>query len=176
MPSAWRLAYQCEPTFRQSTELTLEGQWLLAGDRDRTLSLEPISLSASCHSILLLPAGFLGCFERDLVLGHTVGSCGCSGSLYVCVCLQTTTRGWFLAQGFASTKASSFPSFCFLRPAWVFQMSGFCLFSCKWTLLFLRNTGEQLEQWENGKNNTNPSHSSWHWQPECCVVWQRAET
>lgn len=63
------------------------------------------------------------------------------------------------------------PQACF-----VFQMRSFCFLSCSWALLFLRNTGEQLEQWGNGKNNTNPAYSSWHWQPECCLVWQRAET
>lgn len=58
----------------------------------------------------------------------------------------------------------------------VLQIGVFFLLSYSWTLLFLRSTGEQLQQWENGKNNTNPAYSSWHWQPECCLVWQRAET
>lgn len=77
---------------------------------------------------------------------------------------------------FASTKVNGYPSCSFLRLAFTSQMSVFFLLSYSWTLLFLGSTGEQLQQWENGKNNTNPAYSSWHWQPECCLVWQRAET
>lgn len=39
-------------------------------------------------------------------------------------------QGWFSVWKFASTKANGRPSFPFLRPAFVFQMSGFCLVSC----------------------------------------------
>lgn len=89
---------------------------------------------------------------------------------------EAQSEGWFLHVNLLLPKRMAIlvvPSSGLLL---VLQISVFFPLSYSWALLFLGSTGEQLQQWENGKNNTNPAYSSWHWQPECCLVWQRAET